>query len=222
MKSWLDLADPRLKGKITLWEFTDNGFWGLLAAICSALGGDWKNAADMEKAIKWTAEKVHPNVLKYTSDEADIMENLEREVSWVGGYWCCLAEGYALTKPHLKAPLLEPWMPNLPGVYWIPKNCEHPVLAQIACDWLISPEHQFADIEKWPVIDKEKWLMMEEGPLGHYYEQFEPAWSKELGPKGIYEVYPTLEEAKTKIATLDWEYMEIHAEEWIRRYQELI
>jgi len=224
LKRWTDLADPRLKGKITLWVFTDNGFWAFLCEVCEDLGGNYKNESDMKKAIEWTAKNIHPNVLKYTSDEADLMGNLESEVTWVAGYWCCLAEGYAITKPHLKAPLLAPWMANLPGVYWIPKKCEHPVLAQIAADWEISPEHQFPNIDQWPGtgLNKEKWLMTEEGPIGPAYEQFFPDWAKELGPKGLYEVFPTIEDAKTKVKNLDWLYVMEHQEEWVRMYEALI
>jgi ABC-type Fe3+ transport system substrate-binding protein len=40
----------------------------------------------------------------------------------------------------------KPFMPNLPGVVWIPKKVQHPILAQLYVDWLLSPDFQFPDI----------------------------------------------------------------------------
>ncbi|MEM4374740.1 MAG: MBL fold metallo-hydrolase, partial [Nitrososphaerota archaeon] len=124
--SWKMLADSRLREKITLWVFEDNGFWGFLVMLAEELGKNYKNPDDMRDVLRWTAENIHPNVLKYTSDEAELDELLGRDISWASAYWCALAEGYSITRPELKGSQVLPWRftsphVNLPGVYWIPK-----------------------------------------------------------------------------------------------------
>jgi len=228
VKSWLDFADPRLKGKITLWAPTDNGFWAFLATVATALGYDYKNPEEMKKAIEWVAKNIHPNVLKYTSDEAEIIELSEKNVTWITCYWCCSPEmEQAAGRKWLGPKLLKPFMPNLPGVVWIPKNVQHPVLAQIYVDWLLSPYFQFPDINAEgfrdldPVTARQLWAGMIEGPLGPYYEQFIPEWWG--GKEEFYKVFPTVDEIKEYAAVkLDWVYINEHAEEWVRYYQELI
>jgi ABC-type Fe3+ transport system substrate-binding protein len=231
VKSWLDLADPRLKGKITLWSLSDNGFWAFLATVATALGYDYKNPEQMNKAIEWVAKNIHPNVLKYTSDEAEIIELSEKNVTWITAYWCCSYEmEQAAGNKWLGPKLLEPFMPNLPGVVWIPKKAQHPVLAQIYVDWLLSKEFQFPDInspgfkELNPTEAKKLWAGMIEGPLGPYYEQFIPDWWG--GKENFYKVFPTLDQYKKYIypsmQILDWEYINAHAEEWVSYYQKLI
>lgn len=227
MKSWLDYADPRLKGKITLWVFTDNGFWAYLTVTATALGYDYKKPDEMKKAIEWVAENVHPNVLKYTSDEAEIIELSEGNVTWVNSYWCCSPEmEQAAGRKWLGPVLLEPFMPNLAGVVWIPKDTKHPVLAQLYVDWLLSPEFQFPDIkapgfaELDPTMAKQLWAGMTEGPLGPYYEQFIPEW---WGTKeDYYKVYPRIEDIYKYYKPVDWAYVTEHAEEWIKYYESLI
>ncbi len=224
--SWRALADSRLREKITLWVFEDNGFWGWLTVMAQDLGKNYKNPDEMKEVLKWVAENIHPNVLKYTSDEAELDELLGREISWASAYWCALGEGYVLTKPELKGNQVLPWefkspQVNLPGILWIPKDVEHPLLAQVAADWLISPLHQLPDINKYKEYTKELWLRTEEGLLGPEYAQYIPDWVNNLGPKGINEVYPSVEEAK-KYPKIDWLYVNEHAPEWIDYYKELI
>ncbi|MEM4151882.1 MAG: hypothetical protein QW663_04145 [Nitrososphaerota archaeon] len=224
--SWRALADKRLEGKITLWVFEDNGFWGWLVVMAQELGKNYKNPEEMREVLKWIADNIHPNVIKYTSDEAELDELLGRDISWASAYWCALGEGYSVTRPELKGSQVLPWKfnsqhPNLPGILWIPKDVEHPLLAQVAADWLISPLHQLPDINKYKQYTKELWLRTEEGPLGPDYEQYVPDWVNALGPKGIYEVYPTIEEAR-KFPKIDWLYVNEHAPEWINIYKELI
>lgn len=224
--SWRALADSRLREKITLWVYEDNGFWGWLVTMAQELGKNYKNPGEMREVIKWVADNIHPNVLKYTSDEAELDELLGREISWVSAYWCALGEGYALTKPELKGSQVLPWEfrsphPNLPGILWIPKDVEHPLLAQIAADWLVSPVHQLPDINKYPQYTKELWLRTAEGLLGPDYAQYIPSWVNELGPRGINEVFPTIEDAK-RYPIIDWLYVNEHAPEWVNYYKELI
>jgi spermidine/putrescine-binding protein len=228
-KSYKDLADSRLKGKITLWPSSDNGLWGWWAIMAQELGYDYHNPNDMKTTIKWIADNIHPNVLKYTDDEGELGQLLEGEMSWISAYWCCLAEGYAITKPELKGSQLLPGFTsthaNLPGVYWIPKQVQHPVLAQIAADWEISASLQMTDLNTWKFADDPKkaeqlWAMALEGPLGQDYLQYVPDWVQQLGPKGIFEIFPTIDQAKN-FPRLDWNYINGVVDDWINYWKQL-
>ena len=228
-QSYKDLADPRLKGKITLWPSSDNGLWGWWAVMAQELGYDYHNPSDMQKTIKWVADNIHPNVLKYTDDEGELGDVLEKELSWVSAYWCCLGEGYAITKPELKGaqvlPQFKSAQVNLPGVYWIPKKAEHPVLAQIAADWELSAGLQMTDITQWQLASdvnksEQLWCMALEGPLGEDYMQYVPDWVNKLGSKGIFEVFPTIEQAKS-YPRLDWGYINNVVGDWINDWKQL-
>ncbi len=223
------LADPRLKGKLTLWVPTDNGLWGWWAVMANELGYDYHNLDDMKKALKWIADNIHPNVLKYTSDEGELKDLIEKELAWIIAYWCCTGEGYSITKPWLKGCQVLPYFKgqsnNLPGVYWIPKKVEHPVLAQIAADWELSAGLQMTDIKQWPLGADEKqsqelWAMALEGPLGQDYLQFVPDWVNQLGPNGIFELYPTIEKAKN-LLKLDWLHINKVVDQWQAYWKEL-
>ncbi|MEM1575797.1 MAG: ABC transporter substrate-binding protein [Nitrososphaerota archaeon] len=225
---WTDFADPRLKGKITLWSLTDNGFWGFLVTIAAALGKDYKNPDQMKEVLEWVAKNIHPNVLKYTSDEAEIIELSEKNITWINCYWCCSPEmEQAAGRTWLGPVLLKPFMPNLPGVVWIPKKVQRPILAQLYVDWLLSPDFQFPDINApgFAELDrttaKQLWAGMTEGPLGYYYEQFIPEWWG--GKENYYKVFPTIEQVKKFAAVkIDWIYVNEHAPEWVEYYQKLI
>lgn len=225
IESWLDLADPRLKGKITLWPYTDNGLWGFFVAVATALGYDYKNETQMKEALKWAAENIGPNVLKYTDDETEIIELSEKNITWVTCYWCCNPEmEQAAGNKWLGPKMLEPFMPCMPGVLWIPKDCQHPVLAQLWVNFELSPEFQMPDInspgfkELDPTEAKKLWAGMVEGPLGPYYEQFIPDWWG--GKENFYKAFPTIEEVKEYYFPIDWQYVNKHAEEWCKYYDE--
>jgi spermidine/putrescine-binding protein len=227
---WKALADPRLKDKVSIWPSSDNGLWGWWAVMAGELGYDYHNADDMKKTLKWIADNICPNVLKYTDDEGELADLLEKELTWASAYWCCTAEGYAITKPWLKGsqklPSFKGQHANLPGVFWIPKNVQHPVLAQIAADWELSAGLQMTDIKQWPLAPgddtktKQLWAEAFEGPLGEDYLQFVPDWVKELGPNGIYELYPTIEQA-TSYTKLDWGYINTVIDDWIAYWKQL-
>jgi spermidine/putrescine-binding protein len=227
---WKALADPRLKGKLSLWPSSDNGLWGWWAVVAGDLGYDYKKPDDMKKTLKWIADNIVPNVVKYTDDEGELADILEKELTWISAYWCCLAEGYGITKPYLKGsqklPYFKSQHPNLPGVFWVPKKAPHPVLAQIAADWELSAGLQMTDITQWPLApgdetrSKQLWAMALEGPLGEDYMQFVPDWVNKLGPNGIYELYPTIEQAKS-YPKLDWIYINTVINDWIDYWKQL-
>jgi len=226
-KNWKDYADPRLKGKVTLWSFTDNGFWTFLAMEADALGYDYKNPDQMKKAIEWVAKNVHPNVLKYTSDEAEIIELSEKNITWITSYWCCSPEmEQAAGNTWLGSVLLEPHMASLHGVAWVPTGCSSPLLGQIYVDYLLSPEFQYPDIngpgfkDLSPKEAKKLWAGMTEGPLGPYYEQFIPDWWG--GEDNYFKVYPHYQDVKRVYLPLDWAYITEQSAEWIKYYQSLI
>jgi spermidine/putrescine-binding protein len=228
-QTYKDLADSRLKGKLTLWPSSDNGLWGWWAIMAQELGYDYHKPSDMQKAIKWVADNIHPNVLKYTDDEGELGDLLEKELSWISAYWCCLGEGYAITKPELKGaqvlPQFKSTSVNLPGVYWIPKKAEHPLLAQIAADWELSAGLQMTDITQWQLAPDVKtseqlWAMALEGPLSEDYMQYVPDWVNQMGPNGIFGIYPTIEQAKS-YPKLDWGYINSVVGDWINYWKQL-
>jgi len=59
-----------------------------------------------------------------------------------------------------------------------------------------------------------------EGPLGQDYLQFVPDWVKQLGPNGIFELYPTIDEARDFLK-LDWGYINTVINDWIAYWKEL-
>jgi len=223
------LADPRLKGKLTIWPSSDNGLWGWWAVVAEELGYDYHKPEDMKKTLEWIAANIHPNVVKYTDDEGELGDILEKELAWVSAYWCCLGEGYSITKPHLKGSQTLPYFKgqscNLYGVYWVPKKVEHPILAQIAADWEISAGLQMTNLDQWKLADdpkkaQELWAMALEGPLGQDYLQYVPDWVKNVGPRGIYEIFPTIEQAKSFLK-LDWGYINGVVGDWINQWKQL-
>ena len=142
VKSYADLADPKLKGHVVLPTVGTMHFAHFLLNLAFALGKDYKNPEDMKEVIKYAATKIAPNVLRYTVSEAEIMELLERGEAWAVAWWWYLApveklKGY---------PVVRVAQPQgsvfVPGVVWVPKNVKHPVLAQLFIDFIISPDHQ--------------------------------------------------------------------------------
>ena len=67
----MDLADPRLKGKLTLPKPTDITAGGLLLGLASEMGKDYKDPEQMKAVVDWAVQNLGPNVLKYTTDQAD-------------------------------------------------------------------------------------------------------------------------------------------------------
>jgi len=82
------------------------------------------------------------------------------------------------------------------------------------------------DINQWPLApgdetkSKQLWAEALEGPLGQDYVQFVPDWVNKLGPNGIYELYPTIDEAKN-FMKLDWGYINGVVNDWIDYWKQL-
>jgi hypothetical protein len=50
--------------------------------------------------------------------------------------------------------------------------------------------------------------------------QFVPDWVNALGPNGIFELYPTIEQAKS-FPKLDWGYINTVINDWINYWKQL-
>ena len=218
VKDYRDLADPRLKGHVLLPTPGTVHFANFLVNLAFAMGKDYKNPDDMKEVITFAATKIHPNVLRYTVSEAEIMELLERGEAWAVAWWWYLApveaaKGYPITR------VAQPQgSVFVPGIAWIPKNVEHPVLAQIFIDFLMSPDFWFAlDFPKYRE-SKEDFLMLHQNLLNDTNFNLLPDWIKPF----YAEVYPyPLSKMFQWYVLPDYDYIEKHTEEWSNLYRQL-
>ncbi|MBI1881934.1 MAG: extracellular solute-binding protein [Chloroflexi bacterium] len=210
-----DLADPRLKGKITLPLPGDITAGGFLVTMATEMGKDYKDPQQMVEVVDWVVDNIGPNVLKYTTDSSEMEQLLESGAADAVGFWNSLARLQYL-KGNEDATLLIP--PN--GVYpvngylWIPKGAPHPVLAQIFINWRLSPEVQFPN--NWG-IDPGPWAELQEGFLGPSYSQdLIPDWIKD----DYYKFYPTSEQIDQLFLPLDWDAYNAGFDTWMNHYAE--
>jgi len=197
LKSLKDLADPRLKNRITLPLPGDITAGGFLLGVASELGKDYKDPNQMKEVVDWVATNIKPNVAKFTTDQATLQKLFESGAVDVVTFWNSLARLEYLGG-HPDAALLVPstiYPAN--GYLWVPKGAQHPVLAQIFINWRLSPEVQFPN--SWP-IDHGKWSELSEGFLGPDYESLVPDWFK----KDYFTYFPTLDQIKSSFKPIDW------------------
>lgn len=214
LKDWKDLADERLKGKLTLPLPGDITCGGFLLGLAASLGKDYKNPDQMKEVIDFAVDEIGPNVLKYTTDSAEMQQLLRSEAAWAVGFWNSLARleflsGYENTVFMIAKS--GQYLVN--GYLWIPKNAPHPVLAQIFCDWRLSDSAQFPN--DWG-IEKGPWAELQEGLLGPSYEKNIPDWFKDQ----YYTYYPTLDQLRSQYKTVDWDYYAQHSKEWFDYYSQ--
>ena len=207
LTSLKDLADPRLKGKVTLPLPGDIGAGGFFLGLASELDKDYKDAAQMKEVVDWAIDNIGPNVLKYTTDSSEMQQLLRSGAADAVGFWNSLARleyfnGYTDT-----ALLLPKTIYPVNGYLWIPKGAPHPVLAQIFINWRLSPEVQFPN--DWP-IDHGPWSELSEGFLGPEYVTHVPDWFA----KDYFSYFPTLEQIQTQFKTVDWEAYNSSQKEW--------
>ncbi|UNQ73208.1 ABC transporter substrate-binding protein [Infirmifilum sp. NZ] len=218
IKDYTDLADPRLKGHVILPTPGTVHFANYLVNLALAMGKNYKNPTEMQEVIKFAAEKIHPNVLRYTVSEAEIMEYLERGEAWAVAWWWYLApveaaKGYPITR--IAQPQGNVF---LPGIAWIPKKVEHPVLAQIFIDFLMSPQMWFAlDFPQYR-DSKGDFLMLHQNLLNDSNFDLLPDWIKPIY-KDLYP-YP-LDKMYEWYVFPDYSYIEAHTEEWSNLYNQL-
>jgi spermidine/putrescine-binding protein len=215
LKDWTDLADERLKGRLTMPKPGDITAGGFLLGICAALGGDYKNPEDMQAAIDFAVEKIHPNVLQYTTDSATLQQLLRNGVVDAVGFWNSLARMEFLSgETNTAFMLAESGQYLANGFMWIPRNAPHPVLAQIFVNWRLSDEAQFPP-ESWG-LENGPWAELNEGLLGPSYDDLVPEWFAE----DYYSYYPTIEQLETSYKSVDWEYYAANAEAWMDAYSQ--
>jgi spermidine/putrescine-binding protein len=193
----MDLADPRLKGKLTMPKPTDITAGGLLLGLAAEMGKDYKDPNQMKEVVDWAVKNIGPNVVKYTTDQATPQQLFESGAVDAVGFWNSLARLEYLGGHKEAALLVPPTIYPANGYLWIPKNAPHPVLAQIFMNWRLAKDVQFPNA--WP-IDHGQWSELSEGFLGPDYVNLVPDWFK-----ADYNTYfPTLDQIKSGFKTIDW------------------
>jgi spermidine/putrescine-binding protein len=215
LASLKDLADPRLKGKVTLPLPGDITAGGFFLGLADELGKDYKDAAQMKEVVDWAVENIGPNVLKYTTDSSEMQQLLRSGAADAVGFWNSLARleffnGYTDT-----ALLLPKSIYPANGYLWIPKGAPHPVLAQIFINWRLRPDVQFPN--SWP-IEHGPWSELSEGFLGPDYVTHVPDWFA----KDYFTYFPTLDQIQTQFKTVDWNAYNASQKEWQDYYAQKI
>jgi ABC-type Fe3+ transport system substrate-binding protein len=207
IKTLKDLADPRLKGKLTWPPPGDITNGGLFLGLASELGKDYKDPAQMKEVVDWFIANIGPNVLKYTPDSSEMSQLLNSGAADAIGFWNGQTRLEYFNGHTDISQVFPPSIYPINGYLWIPKGATHPVLAQIFINWRISPEVQFPN--KWP-IDKGPWSEISEGFLGPEYESHVPDWFK----KDYFNYFPTLDQIKNQFKSVDWDAYNKSQKEW--------
>jgi ABC-type Fe3+ transport system substrate-binding protein len=219
VKDYRDLADPRLKGHVILPTPGTVHFANFLVNLALAMGKDYKNSADMEEVIKFAAKNIHPNVLRYTVSEAELMELMERGEAWAIAWWWYLAPVEAVKGYPISRVAQPQGNVFVPGIAWIPKKAEHPLLAQLFIDFLMSPDFWFAlDYPKYRE-SKEDFLMLHQNLLNDTNFNLLPDWIKPIYAN----IYPyPLSKMNEWYVFPDYDYIEKSTESWTDLYNKLI
>ncbi len=203
----MDLADPRLKGRITAPAYGDITAGGFFLGLASELGKDYKDANQMKQVVDWFVTNIAPNVVKYTSDQPTLQQLFESGAVDAFAFWNATARLEYLGG-HTEAALLQPSaIYPVNGYLWIPKGAPHPVLAEIFINWRLSPEVQFPNA--WP-IDHGPWSELSEGFLGPNYVSLVPDWFK----ASYSTYYPSVDDIKSKFKSLDWDAYNASQKQW--------
>jgi ABC-type Fe3+ transport system substrate-binding protein len=200
IKSFKDLADPRLKGKVTVPPPGDISSGGLLLALSKELGKDYKDPEQMKEVVDWLIANIGPNLVngdKYTSTESELQQLMDSgtadaEVFWNGQTRLEYFSGNKDVSQVVPAALFP-----INGYVWIPKKAPHPVLAQVFINWRLAPEVQFPN--DWN-IEHGPWTQLSEGFLGDSYVSHVPDWFK----SDYYNNYLTIDQIKSSLQTIDW------------------
>ena len=215
IKSLQDLANPALKGKLTLPAPGDITAGGFFLGLASELGKDYSNPDQMKEVVDWAMTNIGPNVTKYTSDQATIQQLLESGAINAFAFWNATARLEFLNGNKDAALLVPNTIYPANGYMWIPKGAPHPVLAQIFVNWRLDPSVQFPNA--WP-INHGQWSELSEGFLGPSYVNLVPDWFK--ADYNTY--YPTLDQIKTNFKAIDWTAYNASAKVWQDYYAQKI
>jgi spermidine/putrescine-binding protein len=208
----MDLANPALKGKVTLPLAGDITAGGFLLGLASELGKDYKDPAQMKEVVDWMTTNIVPNVLKYTSDSSEMQQLLRSGAADAVTFWNSLARLEYFSGKNNDASLLLPSaIYPVNGYLWIPKGAPHPVLAQIFINWRLAPDVQFPN--NWP-IDHGPWAELSEGFLGPSYVSQIPAWFA----KDYFSYYPKLDQIQSQFKQVDWDAYNKGVKEWMDYY----
>jgi len=211
IKSMKDLADPRLKGKVTLPAPGDITAGGFLLGIAAELGKDYTDPAQMKEVVDWVVTNIGPNVVKYTSDSSEMQQLLRSGAVDAVSFWNSLARLEYFNGYKDTSLLVPKTVYPVNGYLWIPKGAPHPVLAQIFINWRLGKDVQFPNA--WP-IDHGPWSELSEGFLGPDYQDQVPDWFKADYSK----YYPTLDQIKTNFKAVDWDKYNAGFKEWMDYY----
>ena len=193
----MDLADPRLKGKVTFPKPTDITAGGLLLGLASEMGKDYKDPEQMKQVVDWAVQNLGPNIVKYTTDQATPQGLFEAGAIDAVGFWNSLARLEYLGGHKEAALLVPPTIYPANGYLWVPKGAQHPVLAQVFMNWRLAKDVQFPNT--WP-IDHGQWSELSEGFLGPDYVDQVPDWFK----ADYFTYFPTLDQIKSGFKAIDW------------------
>jgi ABC-type Fe3+ transport system substrate-binding protein len=207
IKSLKDLANPALKGKLTLPAPGDITAGGFFLGLASELGKDYKDPNQMKEVVDWAMTNIGPNVTKYTSDQPTIQQLLESGAIDAFAFWNATARLEFLNGNKDAALLVPNTVYPANGYLWIPKNAPHPVLAQVFINWRLDPSVQFPNA--WP-INHGQWSELSEGFLGPDYVNLVPDWFK--ADYATY--YPTLDQIKSNFKQIDWTAYNASAKVW--------
>ncbi|MFN8590789.1 MAG: PotD/PotF family extracellular solute-binding protein [Thermomicrobiales bacterium] len=213
LTDWKDLADERLKGRLTMPLPGDITCGGFLLGIAASLGLDYKKPEEMSQAIDFAIQKIHPNVYQYTTDSATMQQFLRAGVVDAVGFWNSLARMEFLSGQQNTAFMIAAsgqYLVN--GYMWITKGTPHPVLAQVFVDWRLSDEVQFPP-DSWG-LEHGPWAELNEGILGDSYADLIPEWFA----ADYFTYYPTVEQLTKNYKSVDWDYYAANVGEWMDMY----
>ena len=199
IKSFLDLADPRLKGKVTIPPGGDIGAGGFLLALAAELGKDYKDPEQMKQVVDWVKTNLidSGNVVKVTNTQSELQSLLESGQADAEVYWNASTRLEYFGGHTNIAQVVPQQLYPINGYLWIPKGAPHPVLAQTFINWRLCPEVQFPN--SWN-IGHGPWAELSEGLLGDAYVSHIPDWFQ----ADYYNYYLTLDQIKSSLQTLDW------------------
>ncbi len=195
--SFKDLADPRLKGKVTLPPPGDISSGGFLLALADELGKDYKDPEQMKEVVDWMLANIGPNLIKYTTTQSELSSLIESGQADAEVYWNGQSRLEYFGGHTDVAQVVPKALYPINGYEWIPKGAPHPVLAQTFMNWRLCPEVQFPNT--WN-MGHGPWAELSEGLLGEAYQSHIPDWFQ----SDYYKYYLTLDQIKSGLKTLDW------------------
>ena len=207
IKSFKDLANPGLKGKLTLPLPGDITAGGFFLGLASDLGKDYTNADQMKEVVDWAITNIGPNVTKYTTTQDEMQKLFESGAIDAFAFWNSTARLEYFNGNKDASLLLPPTIYPANGYLWIPKNAPHPVLGQVFVNWRLSKDVQFPNA--WPITHGQ-WSELSEGFLGPDYVSLVPDWFK----NDYANYYPTLDQIKSNFKAIDWEKYNASAKVW--------